>query len=76
MRIVRFCNCDAERDRQPTDKTVRCMAVNATPARDQIGAEQVAAAIGRARSSVLEVPFDLAVAADVVCPAEARRRAG
>jgi len=41
------------------------MAVNATPARDQIGAEQVAGAITQPPLSVLVAVLDLAIDANV-----------
>jgi hypothetical protein len=41
------------------------MAVNATPARDQIGEEQVARVISRQRLSVAVTAFDLAIDANV-----------
>lgn len=41
------------------------MAVNATPARDQIGADQVARAIRRLRLSVPDGVLDLSIATDV-----------
>jgi hypothetical protein len=65
MRNVRFCNCDAVRDRQAIDKSSVRMAVNATPARDQIGAEQVARAITQQPLSVLVAVLDLAIDANV-----------
>ena len=41
------------------------MVVNATPARGQIGGEQVASAVRRARLSLAGTVFDLAIAANV-----------
>ena len=50
---------------QAIDKTRPHMAVNATPARHEIGAEQVARAIRKPRLSVAVAVFDLATVANV-----------